>query len=163
MITIRRFSASDEKSVLGLITQIMQKEFREDLNAYPTEDVENIQKAYGGIGDAFFVAVDGSQIIGTVAIKKEDDRVALMRRLFVANAYRKQHIGRQLIDRAIQFCDEVGYTEVIFRTTSRMEAASKVVEKRGFTQRAKLQLGPIELKKFSLSIRNGSKNSKVSA
>ena len=154
-ITIRRFADGDEEQVKALICQIMSEEFQEDQKAYPTHDIENIVEAYGSLGDSFFVAQDGKHIVGTVAIKKEDERIALLRRLFVSADYRKRKIGLNLIERALQFCHEVGYEEIIFRTTSRMSGAIQLCEKRGFVQRAKLDLGPIELLKFSLSIRDG--------
>lgn len=155
MITIRRFSAGDEAGVKGLITEIMSGEFGADQAAYPTDDIEHIDHTYGKLGEAFFVAVDGDDVIGTVGIKKEDDRIALMRRLFVAPAYRNQQLGLKLIDRALQFCEEMGYQEVIFRTTSNMKRAIDICKKRGFVQRARIQLGPLELFKFSMSIRHG--------
>ena len=157
MIKIRRFSLDDQENVRGLISTIMDKEFHDQEAAYPSDDLVNIPQTYGGLGEAFFVAARNGDIVGTVAVKKEDDRVALMRRLFVAEPYRKQQIGLKLIDRALQFCDEVGYQEIIFRTTSRMEGANKVCQKCGFVQRAKLQLGAIELFKFALSIRDRTK------
>ena len=160
MITIRRYSPGDEVSIKQLITEIMNGEFRDDTAAYPTDDIQDIDRTYGNLGEAFFVAVDGEKIIGSVAIKKEDERVALLRRLFVASDYRNRQIGLKLIDRALQFCQEVGYDEVIFKTTSRMERAANVCKKRGFIQRAKLSLGPIDLLKFSLSIRDGVKSVK---
>ncbi|MBI3313355.1 MAG: GNAT family N-acetyltransferase, partial [Candidatus Omnitrophica bacterium] len=118
MISIRRFEAKDEKMVKELVNGIMNQEFRDSSSAYPTDDLNSIVQTYGGIGEAFFVAVDGHKIVGTVAVKKEDDRVALMRRLFVDAAYRNQQIGMNLIDRVFQFCKEVGYQEIIFKTTS---------------------------------------------
>lgn len=155
MITIRRFVPADEKMVKALINEIMNQEFHDSSAVYPTDDLDKIDRTYGGIGEAFFVAADGSKIIGTVAVKKEDDRAALMRRLFVATPYRNQRTGMRLIERALQFCKEVGYQEIIFKTTSRMEGAIKTCKKRGFIPRAKLNLGAIELLKFSLSLRDG--------
>lgn len=160
MITIRRFESGDERAVKDLITHIMNGEFHQEAKAYPVDDLEDIDHAYGGIGEAFFVAQDGKRIIGTVAIKKEDARIALLRRLFVDPAYRNQKIGLKLIDRALQFCYEVGYQEIVFKTASRMESAVKICQKRGFVSRAKLQLGPVELLKFSLSLRDGLKAAK---
>jgi len=153
-INIRRYDAKDKEAVLTLINQIMSAEFSEDLAAYPTDDVANIETAYGKVGDAFFIAENGGHIVGTVAIKKEDPRVALLRRLFVDPNYRHRQIGLKLMERAIQFCQEVGYQELIFKTTSRMRGAIQLCQKRGFVQRAKLSLGPIELFKFSLSLRD---------
>lgn len=155
MITIRRFSPEDEKSVLHLITSIMNEEFKDEKDAYPPADIENIRANYGNLGEAFFVAADKDKIIGTVGIKKEDSRVALMRRLFVSPEYRGRKIGMKLIERVVQFCQEVGYQEIVFKTTSRMAGANEVCQKAGFIQRAKLALGAVELLKFAFSIRDG--------
>ena len=157
MITIRRFDPEDQQSVVSLITQIMQEEFWDDRVAYPTQDIANIPTSYSGIGEAFFVAVRGDRIVGTVAIKKEDGRIALLRRLFVAKDCRNQQIGVKLVDRALHFCDELGYEEVVFKTTSKMQAAAKTCQKKGFIQRAKIQLGNIELLKYVVCLRNGHK------
>jgi GNAT superfamily N-acetyltransferase len=92
-------------------------------------------------------------VVGTVAIKKEDSRVALLRRLFVASTHRKLKIGKRLIDRALDFCREVGYEEVVFKTTSKMAGAIDLCKKNGFIQRAHIVLGPIELVKLSLCLR----------
>ena len=156
MITIRRFSPEDQKAVCELITQIMNEEFHEDAAVYPTDDIDHVDTSYGGLGEAFFVAINGNhKVIGTVAIKKEDERVALLRRLFVSKNHRNQQIGKKLMDRALQFCDEVGYEEIIFKTTSRMTGAISVCQKSGFVQRARINLGVTELLKFSLSLAHG--------
>ncbi len=145
----------DEAAVIDLINGIMDSEFHDAKHAYPIEDVECIEKAYGGIGEAFFVAVENPshKVVGTVAVKKEDSRVALLRRLFVAPAHRNLKIGKRLIDRALEFCRDVGYDEIVFKTTSRMSGAIDLCRKNGFTQRAHIVLGPIELIKLSLGLR----------
>lgn len=155
MITIRRSTREDDTAVVELINSIMDREFHDAKHAYPTEDVECIEKAYGGIGEAFFVALDNKshKVVGTVAIKKEDERVALLRRLFVAPTHRKLKIGKRLIDRALDFCREVGYEEVVFKTTSKMLGAIDLCRKNGFAQRAHIVLGPVELIKLSLCLR----------
>jgi len=163
MITVRRFSAEDQAGVMGLAREIMEQELPEEKEVYPLDDVTNVLEAYGGLGEAFFVAISEKGIIGTVGIKKESDRVALLRRLFVASAHRNKRIGLKLIECAMDFCDKVGYQEIIIKTTSRMEAANQACQKQGFVQRAKLQCGPIELLKFSLSLRDGAKKAKSSS
>ncbi len=160
MIAIRRICSEDERAVKSLISDIMNEEFKDSAAAYPTDDLDQIEKVYGGLGEAFFVATDSKRVIGTVAVKKEDGRIALMRRLFVSKDYRNRQIGVKLIERVLQFCEECGYDEIIFKTTSRMEGAIKLCQKKGFAQRAKLQLGPMELLKFALPLRNGHKEKK---
>jgi len=161
MVEIRRYNEGEEPVIVDLVNKIMTEEFGADVAAYPTGDIENIAKSYGALGEAFFVAVDKDKIVGTVAIKKEEDRVALLRRLFVDPLYRQRKIGLELVDCALRFCHEVGYSEVVFRTTSRMEKAIALCQKKGFVQRAKIELGPIELFKFCLSLRDGLKATKA--
>lgn len=154
MVQIRHFEKQDGKSIRMLISEIMDGEFPEDKAAFTMDDLERLEgDSYGKLGEAFFVAEEGRRIIGTVGVKREDDRIALIRRIFVAPAYRKKRIGLQLLDRAIEFCEEVGYRELVFKTTSRMSGAIGLVKKRGFQSRAKVPMGQLELCKFSLSLK----------
>lgn len=154
MIQIRRYSPTDVPAIKTLIQSIMEQEFQDDRAAFPIEDLDALQHSAGKLGDAFFVAEDKKRIVGTVGVKREDERVAFLRRIFVDPEYRKRKIGLQLINRAIEFCEEAGYHELIFKTTSRMTNAIELVRKRGFQSRAKVPMGAIELMKFSLPLRN---------
>jgi GNAT superfamily N-acetyltransferase len=73
--------------------------------------------------------------------------------MFVSPDYRKRKIGLELLNRAIAFCEEVGYRELLLKTTSRMADAIELVQKRGFQSRAKVPMGRVELLKFSLSLK----------
>ena len=106
------------------------------------------------MGEAFFIAQEDGRVVGTVGIKREDKRAAFLRRLFVLPAYRHKRIGSALIDRAVQFCREVGYDEVVFKTTSTMQRAIELCKRKGFIQRARLDLGSIQLFKFALFLKN---------
>lgn len=150
MIKLRKYQPEDGEPVRALITEIMAKEFPQSASAFPLDDLHHIEDVYGKLGEAFFVAMDGSKIVGTVAVKREDDRVALLRRIFVSPTHRKQMIGMRLIERAIEFCREVGYQEIIFKTSSKMDGAIRLCQKNGFHQRAKLEMGGLELLKFVL-------------
>ena len=152
MLQIRRFETPDKEAIRKLIGQIMDGEFREDKVAFSFEDVDDLDKHYGNFGEAFFIAEEGGRIVGTTGVKREDDRIALIRRIFVAPEYRKKQIASRLLSRAIDFCREVGYRELTFRTTSRMTAAIELVKKQGFQSRAKVPMGQMELLKFTLSL-----------
>lgn len=152
MIKVSRFKTEHQEDVVSLINRIMGEEFGDALSAYPTDDLKSIEKSYGALGEAFFVALDNKRVVGTAAIKKEDDRVAFLRRLFVSPDFRGQKIGSKLLEAALAFCKDVGYEEVVFKTTSRMTGAITVCQKSGFIPRARLNLGSTELMKFSLSL-----------
>jgi N-acetylglutamate synthase-like GNAT family acetyltransferase len=158
MIKIRPFEKKDQEQVAQLVRGIMEKEFQADQNAYPLDDLANVAKTYGADGDIFYVAEDGHKIVGTAAVKREDGRVALLRRLFVDSNYRKKRVGADLIEHALQFCRNAGYQEIIFKATSKMNAAIQICLKSGFVQRAQINLGNIELHKLSLLL-NGKSSS----
>ena len=153
MVQIRRFEARDGEEVRRLINEIMNGEFDEEKAVFSSEDLDTLQESYGKLGEAFFVAEEGNKIVGTVGVKREDDRIALIRRIFVASEFRRKKIGLRLLNRAIEFCQEVGYRELIFKTTSKMTDAIELVKGRGFQSRAKVPMGRLELLKFSLSMK----------
>lgn len=156
MITIRKCHESDQESAKDLIARVMKAEFPKESSAFPNEDLNEINRSYGKLGEAFFVASENSSIVGTVAVKQEDERTGLLRRLFVDSAHRRKKIGSQLIDRAIDFCREAGYEELIFKTTSTMSHAIRLCEAKGFVPRARLDIGPVQLVKFTLYLKNES-------
>ena len=156
MVTIRKCHESDQEPAKELIAKILQAEFPKEISAFPIKDLNDINRSYGKLGEAFFVATENGAIIGTVAVKQEDERTGLLRRLFVDSSYRRKKIGSQLIDRAIEFCREVGYEELIFKTTSTMSHAIRLCETKGFVPRARLDIGPVQLVKFTLYLKNES-------
>lgn len=151
--TIRKCQSSDQQAARDLIANVMREEFPQESSTFPLADLNDISVSYGKLGEAFFVASLNGKVIGTVGIKREDERTALLRRLFVDSKYRRKKIGTQLLERAIEFCREVGYDELIFKTTSTMESAVQLCEKKGFTPKAKLELGSVQLLKFALFLK----------
>ena len=155
-IEIRKFQKQDAQEVKRLIEGIMHAEFADVLGAFPANDLENLSDYYGKAGEAFFVALSGSKIVGSIGVKKEDDRAALIRRIFVFPDFRGRQIGRHLLEKAISFCKEVGYQEVIFKSTSKMKDAIKLFEDNGFHEKVHLKLGNTDLYKLTYFIRENS-------
>ncbi len=153
---IRKIKKEEYKQTQELVTSIMKNEFSEDITAYPLQDIDDISNSYGNLGEAFFIASNNGVIIGTVGIKREDKRTALLRRIFVHPKYRRKRYGSKLMERAIEFCKEVGYQEIVFKTTSKMEGAIALCRHKGFLERAKIDLGGIELLKFTLFLKENS-------
>ena len=155
-IEIRKFKKEDAAVVKRIINEVMHSRYADVLGAFPSDDLENISNYYSKAGEAFFVAVSGEQILGSIGVKREDDRTALVRRIFVVPDVRKRNVGRSLLQTAIEFCREVGYSEVVFKTTSKMDDAIKLFEKNGFHEKAHLKLGPVDLYKLTYFIKENS-------
>jgi GNAT superfamily N-acetyltransferase len=152
MLTVRKIEKKDEKSVRDLIESIMHNEFMNDAQHYTSADLENITKYYSGQKDYFFVAEIDGKIIGTCAVKQDDDQTALLRRLFVHPRYRKKGYGAILIETAVDFCKKHGYKNIIFRGTSRMNRALESIKRKGFSERDRLDIGEVSIFNYSLAL-----------
>lgn len=151
---IRPYNTKDSVGVKALITSILDNEFGREKDLYPTSDLDNISISYGGHRDIFYVLVDNDKIIGTIAIKEDDRNTALLRRVFVDTVYRGRGLGLQLLKKAIDFCIEKKYSQIVFRSTDRMVSAIGLCKKSGFVERAHLAMGDIDIYKFTLNLDN---------
>lgn len=123
-----------------------------DQKAYPHSDLESIPKVYGGKREIFFVGEENGEIIGTIAIKEESRKVAIIRRLFVSPNYRGKGYGLALIDKALDFCRKNGYREIIFHSSARMKAAIGLCLKKGFLERQRLNFDGVDVIRFGLTL-----------
>jgi GNAT superfamily N-acetyltransferase len=143
---IRSFYPTDLSSIKSFISSIMQKEYPGDEKAYQYGDLDNISQAYGSLKERFLVVEEGGEIIGTVGIKQDSETTALLRRLFVHPSHRGRDIGLMLVDTALDFCKMNGYKLVVFRATSNMTAAIKLLtKKKNFQESESLLFNGIEI------------------
>lgn len=149
---IRRFVKNDQNEVKKFITNILSGEFEMEQKAYMNSDLDSISDVYGKEREFFFVAEDDGRISGTVGVKEESKNTAILRRLFVGPAYRGKGYGRLLIDKALDFCKDKGYHEVVFHASTTMNAAMALCKAKGFKEKDVLELGGIQIIRFSLSI-----------
>jgi len=149
---IRKFSESDGEGVKELILLILEKEYPFDRKAYSDTDLDNIGSTYGGPRDTFFVIAKNHRIVGTTGIKEDSKETALLRRIFVDSEERGKGYGSQLIKKAIVFCRDKGYQEIVFRATSKMIQAIELCKKNGFKEKDKLDLGGFFIYRFILKI-----------
>ncbi|MCK5706751.1 MAG: GNAT family N-acetyltransferase [Candidatus Aureabacteria bacterium] len=152
MLKVRKIQKKDEQAVRDLIDSIMHNEFLNDKKHYSTDDLKNITEYYSGEKDYFFVAEIDGEIIGTCAIKQDDDKTALLRRIFLHPHFRNKGYGLVLIETAVDFCRKHGYVNLAFRGSSRMERALNVCKKKGFKEKEKIELGDISVFIYNLSL-----------
>jgi len=149
---IRIFQEKDNSAVKELVNTILYKEFPLSKKAYSIDDLDAISRAYGGPRDVFYVAEDAGKIVGTVGIKEDTKKIALLRRIYVHPNCRGKGCGSTLMARAIDFCKEQGYTQIVFRSTDQMEGAIRLCLSKGFAEQERLNLGDIQIVKFALRL-----------
>lgn len=150
--TLRNFKKEDAGRVKNLIVSILSKEYPFDMKAYADTDLERIGDVYGGPKETFFVIEEAGKVVGTAGVKSESKDAALLRRLFVDPAHRKQGYGSQLLKTAIKFCRDNGYRKIIFRCTDRMKDAMRLCEKEGFIKKESLEVEGFYIHNLELPI-----------
>ena len=89
-----------------------------------------------------FVKPDGCLLVamyrgcaaGCVALRKLNDGVCEMKRLYVTPKFRHLKIGRKLVEAIIEKACEIGYTHMCAHTLAAMEAANTLYPSLGFKE-----------------------------
>jgi|GEM_PF-4068857 len=121
-IQIRPYEQKDMAAIRSLVSSVLIELFG---SAHGLEDLDAISQQFA----AFFVAVNGTELIGTLGIKDESD--ARISRMYVAKHYRNQGIGRLLFQAAMKYCKQQNYRRIFLTTYPQMHASS-FYERMGF-------------------------------
>jgi putative acetyltransferase len=91
-----------------------------------------------------FLALDGAEPAGCVALRPFERDICEMKRLFVRPAYRARGVGRQLAGHVIRAAREARYTAMRLDTLPFMGDALRLYERLGFARCAPYYQTPIE-------------------
>jgi ribosomal protein S18 acetylase RimI-like enzyme len=95
-------------------------------------ELNNFPEKYKEPEGAFIVAKDGNAVIGCVGIRKLEENICEMKRLFVNDHYKGLGIGRKLVEKIIEEAKTKNYKKMRLDTLSTMEAALKMYYKNDF-------------------------------
>ncbi len=97
------------------------------------EELANLPGKYSKPEGRLFLAISDEKIAGCIALRKIDDEICEMKRLFVRDEFRGQKIGNLLIEKVISEAKEIGYQKMRLDTyPPKMEKAVKLYESHGF-------------------------------
>ena len=147
-ISIRNFKPSEKEQIYGLILSVMEREF-EDVPAHLyLKDIMELPDSYSGERESFFVIESDNNIIGTIGIKEDDEKTALMRRFFVKSDFRGKGLGLKLINHAMEFCKKSGYEIILFDGNSQMHKVKQILQKYGFVEKQNILFSNLSIFKL---------------
>jgi ribosomal protein S18 acetylase RimI-like enzyme len=123
-------------------------------------DVDNIPQAYmKSPGSHFWVAVDETgDVVGMIGVQKHEEGVGEIRRLRVAKSHRRRGIGKALIEKAVQFCNDHQCLKVTLDTFVDRDPAVRMFEKFRFHHWKTKKVGDKELLYFYLDLYQGDRH-----
>lgn len=133
MIDIR--GAGDPAS-LEAARSLIRAHFQANSTAHTPEETERVIAAlpapYLPPRGGLWVAWDGDDAVGCVALQPIADDVAELKRMYVPPEARRRGIARRLTEHAIAVATELGYTTLRLGTLSTMTSAQQLYTGLGF-------------------------------
>ena len=116
----------------GLIVEYI-KWLNQDL-AFQNIDDEliNFPQKYKEPDGTFIIAKDDENVVGCVGLKKLDENICEMKRLFVNDKYKGNGIGKKLVEIIIEEAKCKKYKKMRLDTFRKMESALKIYYKNNF-------------------------------
>jgi len=100
--------------------------------AYVAKGLAEFVEMFNPETDRLWLAEQGAQTVGSIAIVGQLKQTAQLRWYFVHPDYRGRGIGRQLLLEALRFCKEKKFREVSLWTTSELLVARHLYTNAGF-------------------------------
>ncbi len=126
MIKIRRIHPDELPFAKQLIYRVAHQVFQdtrplEDSIAHyesqgQLQDIDDLQQKYFDHGGIFLVMTDDDQIIGTGAIRKIDDEICELKRLWLLFEYHDQGLGYRMMQELFTFAREKNYQRMRLET-----------------------------------------------
>jgi N-acetylglutamate synthase-like GNAT family acetyltransferase len=136
MIQIVPFSANHLSGVVDVILPIQQSEFSIPITLEAQPDLLDIAGYYQKGKGNFWVALHGSEIVGTIALLYIGSRQGALRKMFVKKQFRgsRQSVAHRLLRVLLDWCKLHDVREIYLGTTAKFLAAHRFYEKSGFSE-----------------------------
>jgi ribosomal protein S18 acetylase RimI-like enzyme len=137
-------TADDLSIVRELIT-----EYATSLNVdLSFQDLDHELATLDEFYERILIARDEAQIAGCVALRRIDDAICEMKRLYVRPTFRRHNLGRRLAEAIIDVARQRGYQRMRLDTLPSMHAAIPLYQSLGFVEIAPYRFNPIEGTRF---------------
>ncbi|MGC9309100.1 MAG: GNAT family N-acetyltransferase [Candidatus Nanoarchaeia archaeon] len=116
---IRQAEEQDIEQIKKFVSECLKEIYG---TANRLEDLDNLDNYL-----IFYIAIDG-RIVGTIGLTNQ----GRLRRLYVDKEYRRQGIGKQLLDKLIKIAKENNINRIVLSTYNKNKEAINFYKKHGF-------------------------------
>lgn len=108
------------------------------------KELEGLPGDYAEPDGRLLLLYHDNEPVGCVALRKENDQVSEMKRLYVMPKYRGKGFGRKLAVEIIRQAKEIGYERMKLDTVPSMKEAIALYREIGFTEVSAYRYNPVE-------------------
>lgn len=139
-LIIRRYADSDLDAVRTLFIRVnrelapahLASSFESYIARSLAEEIDRIPAYYGERHGSFWVATDGSGVIGMFGLERADAATAELRRMYVDLAARRRGIARQMLAFAEDLARQEGVAAIVLSTSELQSAAIYLYRNSGY-------------------------------
>jgi GNAT superfamily N-acetyltransferase len=149
MIKIRRVDSEEEiRMIRDLLLEYGRiRDFDEALGDYDFE-LSHLPGEYAPPEGNLLLAIYDDKPVGCVALRKIDDNISEMKRLYVKEEFRGKRIGYALVQNIIEKAKEAGYRAMRLDNHPWMKEAESLYKLFGFEEIEAYRYNPIKGVKF---------------
>ena len=108
------------------------------------KELSTIDQQYNHPAGALLLAYLESIAIGCAGIRKLDEEVAELKRMYIRGEYRGYRIGVNMLEQCLQKAKELGYKKIRLDTLQSMEKAQSLYRSFGFYEIPSYRYNPLE-------------------
>jgi N-acetylglutamate synthase-like GNAT family acetyltransferase len=135
-VRIETYEPKYSRGVADLILNIQREEFGVQITLEDQPDLQAIEAFYQRGNGNFWVALSGTDVVGTLALIDIGRKQVALRKMFVHEGFRglPHRTGQQLMDCASAWMIDHEVSEVILGTLDKFAAAQRFYKKNGFVE-----------------------------
>ena len=108
--------------------------FGPEFEAYVAAGIAEFVETFNPDRSKIWLAEKEERVVGCIAVFGRSDSIAQLRWFITHSDFRGIGLGRQLLSRALQFCNGYGYKTIYLWTIDNLEAAIHLYQSFGFTK-----------------------------
>ena len=108
------------------------------------EELNNLEYKYGLPDGRLYLLYFNNNLAGCIALKKIDKDSCEMKRLYIKEQYRHNHLGEYLVKRIIEDATDIGYKYMLLDTLPFLTNAINLYKKYGFYEIGSYNNSPMD-------------------
>lgn len=111
-------------------------------------ELENLAIEYGKPDGTIFIAYYDDEPVGCFGVRKLEDSICELKRMYVRDTARGLGVGKQLLKKSIEVGKQLGYSKMRLDTLATMHKAINLYKQAGFYEIEPYRFNPIEGAKY---------------